>query len=62
MAKVCDKTCKGCLYYFGAFEVNNCCNYLLVEGKRRMCDPGKDCTKRASKKRTRRKRVWIDWQ
>lgn len=62
MAKVCDKSCKGCEYYEGWYEYNSCCNYILIVGKPRGCDPGKGCTKRVkrSNKRSRRKIVWID--
>lgn len=39
-----QKYCEGCVYYFGEYQINKCCNYIFIEGKRRPCQPGKDCT------------------
>ena len=58
--KVCDSFCKGCVYYDGWYEYNMHCNYILMEGKRRGCDPGKGCTKKVKKSKKRSKPIWID--
>ena len=58
--KVCDSYCKGCVYYDGWYESNRHCNYILVEGKRRMCDPGKGCIRKVNKRKKRSKPIWID--
>lgn len=50
------KYCKGCVYWGGAYENNFCCNYIFVEGHRRPCTPGKDCTERVTGKK-----LQIDW-
>lgn len=41
-----DPTCEGCKYYarLGSGSSQMACHYLLIEGRRRPCDPGKDCT------------------
>ena len=55
MAKVCDKTCLWCKYYYGCSDDALMCNYFLDTGNRRPCDPGKGCTvfeQRKSKRRT----------
>lgn len=55
--KVCDRFCRDCIYYYGWYEVNLHCNYILVESKVRGCDPGKGCTRKIKVDRTgRRKR------
>lgn len=54
MGKVCDRYCHGCVYYQGWFDYNACCNYILVEGESRKCDPGKGCTKMVKRKRRRK--------
>jgi hypothetical protein len=48
--------CEGCIYYRGDFEINKCCNYLLVKGERRPCPPGKDCTVKVERKGYREKK------
>ena len=64
MAKVCDKYCKTCVYYDGWYESNAHCNYILIEGKSRQCDPGKGCTKKIKRKHRRKLQrsedKWID--
>lgn len=62
MAKVCDKTCKSCVYFYGWYEGNACCNYIFMAGKSRGCDPGKGCTKKLKKSKGGKKKEWIDWQ
>ena len=47
--------CEGCVYFFGDYEVNKCCNYIFIEDKRRPCPPGKDCTVRIERKGYREK-------
>ena len=54
--KVCDRFCKGCVYYDGWYESNRHCNYILIEGKPRECDPGKGCIRKL--KRQRRRKSW----
>ena len=36
--------CSGCKFFYGEYEVNRCCNYIFVVGKRRPCPPGEFCT------------------
>lgn len=49
-----DKHCKNCFYYRymynGYKEMGRACHYLLITGKRRPCDPGKDCTVKVTEK------------
>lgn len=42
--------CKGCRYWDGNSGCH-CCNYIFIEGHRRPCPPGKECTVRKAKKR-----------
>lgn len=41
-----EPACEGCVYYalLGNNTEQKACHYILVEGHRRPCDPGKDCT------------------
>ena len=39
-----DEYCIGCKYYRALYQVNTMCHYILDEGRKRPCDPGKDCT------------------
>lgn len=41
-----DHPCAGCVHFYGAYEANRCCNYILDTGKKRPCKAGKDCTVR----------------
>ena len=52
--KLCDKYCHDCIYFQGNCDVDICCCYLLITGKRRNCDPGKGCTKKVKRGRKRR--------
>lgn len=54
MGKVCDRYCHSCIYYQGWFDSNAHCNYILIEGRSRGCDPGKGCDKRILRKRRRK--------
>ena len=49
------KHCKGCYYWFGINAGCDCCNYIFVEGKRRPCPPGKDCTVKKPKKKGKKR-------
>ena len=49
-----EKHCIGCAYWFCDNNVNSC-NYIFVEGHRRPCPPGKDCTEKKPKKKGRKK-------
>lgn len=51
------KHCVGCVYFYGDYEVNRCCNYIFVHGEKRPCPPGKDCTERREKKKNRRRNL-----
>lgn len=44
--KVCDKYCCKCRFYIGWCCDTKLCNYYLMTGKRRPCDPGTGCTVR----------------
>lgn len=46
-----QRHCKGCAYFGGENNVNNSCNYIFIEDKRRPCSPGKDCTVRKPRKK-----------
>lgn len=37
---------------FGYYEGSRCCNYIFVQGEKRPCPPGKDCTERREKTKT----------
>ena len=52
--KVCDKFCLDCSYYQGWFDQNCGCNYILIKGESRKCDPGTGCTKKVKRKRKRK--------
>lgn len=47
------RACKGCIYY-GLIGPYGCCNYIFIKDERRPCPPGKDCTVKQKRKRTRR--------
>ena len=53
--RVCDRTCKGCIY-FGVVGDYGCCNYIFMADKRRPCPPGKGCTVKVALKRKRKER------
>jgi len=38
--------CKGCGYFYGAYENTRCCNYIFHTGHPRPCEPGAGCTVR----------------
>ena len=45
MEKADIKNCKNCYYFKQLYPGGErCCHYILIEGKRRPCPPGKDCT------------------
>lgn len=46
-----QRPCIGCAYFGGENNVNNSCNYIFIEDKRRPCPPGKDCTVKKPKKK-----------
>lgn len=45
------KYCKGCIYWGGAYEGYETCNYIFIEKHSRPCPPGKDCTEKITGKR-----------
>ncbi len=51
-----DKNCNGCKYYHQISTHLLGCHYIFMEGKRRPCDPGKDCTVKDTGKRRRKKK------
>lgn len=51
--------CKGCFFFGGKAESVKCCNYYLITGKRRPCEPGKECTVRQDGSRSGRKSLNI---
>lgn len=53
-AKVNNKYCHDCKYFFGTCEASVCCNYIFVEDKIRGCPPGPGCTKKVKRKRKRK--------
>ena len=36
--------CRGCRYLRGRFIGYETCDYIFIEGHRRPCPPGEDCT------------------
>lgn len=42
--KLCDATCKDCIYSTDGSSHEYNCVYILYIGKRRPCPPGIDCT------------------
>ena len=50
------KYCEGCVYFGGDYECTKCCNYIFVNGERRPCPPGKDCTVKIERERYREKK------
>jgi hypothetical protein len=53
------KYCKGCMYWWGAFEGYEVCNYIFCKGHRRPCPPGKDCTEKVIGKMKRSRKLEI---
>lgn len=53
--------CKGCIHYYGAYAINQCCNYIFDVGHRRPCPPGTECTvkKRRGRGRPRKHHIRI---
>lgn len=43
--------CKGCIYQGYAGGEQRCCDYIFIEGKRRPCPPGKDCTVKTTERK-----------
>ncbi len=39
-----DRHCLGCRYYKVLYRIIGWCDYIFMEGHRRPCQPGKDCT------------------
>lgn len=41
-----DPACAGCMYYaqLGSGSLQMACHYILIEKRRRPCDPGDGCT------------------
>ena len=50
---VCDSYCRGCVYLGYIDGIRNCCNYMLMEDKRRPCPAGKGCTVRTTKRKAK---------
>ena len=48
-----SKYCKGCIYWGGAYEGYETCNYIFIKKHRRPCPAGKDCTEKIIGKRMR---------
>ena len=51
--------CKGCFFFGGKAESVKCCNYYLITGKRRPCEPGEGCTVRQDGTHSQRKSLNI---
>ena len=52
---MCDHPCTGCYFFEGYNRFSACCNYFLITGKRRPCNPGTDCVvRRDGKEKNRR--------
>lgn len=54
------KYCKGCKYWWGAYDGYEMCNYIFCKGHRRPCPPGKDCTEKVIDKKKRSRKFAID--
>ena len=48
-----DKYCKGCIYCAKITDEIWYCSYIFRENKRRPCDPGKGCTVKTKRKKTK---------
>lgn len=48
--------CNGCIYLEGCYEQSATCDYYLITGKRRPCEPGKGCTVRLETRKRKVKR------
>ena len=48
--------CEGCIYFSADYEINKCCNYIFIKGKRRPCPPGNECTVKVERKGYREKK------
>ena len=48
-----DKYCKGCIYCTKITDEIWYCAYIFREDKRRPCDPGKGCTVKTKRKKTK---------
>lgn len=50
----CDPHCKGCIYLGCVGGGMGCCNYIFIEGKRRPCPPGKECTVKTTERQLKK--------
>lgn len=48
-----DKYCHGCKYYRMITDDLRYCSYILDENKRRPCPPGKGCTVKQTRRKTK---------
>jgi hypothetical protein len=55
MGIVADKYCKGCEYYTQIYAELWYCAYIFKEDKVRPCDPGKGCTVKKKKRKSKEK-------
>ena len=51
-----DKYCKGCIYYKSVNGWDKYCDYIFAVGHKRPCDPGKGCTVKTKKKKTKERK------
>ena len=49
--RIYTRACLGCIYMGWVGGWYGCCNYIFMEGKRRPCPPGKDCTVKTKKRK-----------
>lgn len=49
-----DRNCVGCRYYRPIHGKQMYCDYIFAEDKKRPCDPGKDCTVKAKRRRKKK--------
>lgn len=52
MAK--ENPCEGCFHYYGAFQVNKCCNYIFDADACRGCPAGSGCTRKIDESEAKR--------
>lgn len=53
-----SEPCRGCFYYRKVCTSGpRCCHYLLIEDKKRPCDPGEGCTVKITMKNVRCRRA-----
>lgn len=49
-----NKNCQNCIYFQGTSDCVCTCDYILITGRKRPCDPGEGCTVKVKRRRKRK--------